>query len=652
MGEMEATRIAAVPFLAPINNAGMELAVDPGLGRRVLYQSFYADAPDRGPALLRLDFERHEYRSFAQPAGRGTWQPRLLADGKVWFGMNGPGQLACFDPAREVFEPVPPHRSSRPIVRLCDVVEGPDARLYLPAGAATMLLAYDREARTYQEIPVDDDGNQQLAGVCATGDGRIGVSNGLQHGLYAVDPQTGNVEIKSPEHLFGRANSLAPIYRCGEEFLMLAGGEEGGVEVCRFAAEDLSFIASFTLRLPVESGRRLCIGPDRTPHLSVDGGSVYRLDLDRETAELAYQVPGVPCRALYFFLDPGRILVATVSQYYGIYDVDSGTLDLHRSEVDNPPVDVHSILADREGTVYCSSVLGMCLSRVEPETGKAEILGLASDGSGEIYGSVQAGEGRIYSIAYTHALLAVYDPEKQWKPGRDKSSNPRNLGPLGEDQYRPVTGILRGPLDRLYAGTMPAYGSRGGALTVIDPETDTWKVYRNLVPDHSVTGLALGAEFVYVGTSVEADGYIAPAAGDACFLIFCPREERVLLSRAIEGAHAVTAMGHAAGKVFFWVVDHEPGVPRLFAYEKGGIRPAAVGIDLLGIAPRPMTLAQDGRLLFAAQGEDGLSCIGAIHPREESVEVIWSSERSENVVLAQGTTELFFARGHELWKLV
>ena len=44
---------------------------------------------------------------------------------------------------------------------------------------------------------------------------------------------------------------------------------------------------------------------------------------------------------------------------------------------------------------------------------------------------------RLFIGSYTHAVLTVYDPARPWAPGTAPDSNPRDLGTMGEQQYRP-----------------------------------------------------------------------------------------------------------------------------------------------------------------------------------------------------------------------
>ena len=121
---MNASKICDVPFLAPSNSTG-ELIPDPNLGRlcALPVHVLRGAGPSAGSGTHRLRASRVRV---LRPASKavGTWKARLLSDNKIWFGMNGPGQLACFNPITESYEDVPPHSPSTKNSHLTDVVEG------------------------------------------------------------------------------------------------------------------------------------------------------------------------------------------------------------------------------------------------------------------------------------------------------------------------------------------------------------------------------------------------------------------------------------------------------------------------------------------------------------------------------------------------
>ena len=577
-----AARLCDVPFLAPSNSPG-ELVRDPALGRLVLYQSMFAEKSP--PALVRIDFERGIAGSFPQPDGRGSWRVRLLSDGYLWFGMNGPGQLACFDPATDRFLDVPRYSPSSQTSHLTDVVEGSDGRLYMPSYPAGMLVAYDRGSGDFEEFPVAQS-NQQLFAACVTDSGLIGVLNGLQHEVYAVDPRSVEVLHRSPSELAGRPDAYSAFLRYGEQFLTTVGAPGGGLEIARFSAADLTYQGSFTLWPPVDSGRHLFTSHAGQLYLAVDDGHILAVDVERGRCEPAFRIE-VPSRGIYYFLDDRRILFAGHSPYYGVYDTVKRELDLTRAEIDNPPIGVFSILAAGDGSAYCSSHLGVCLTRVEPETGAGDALGLAHNGSGEIYGSAEAG-GRIYSVSYTHAILTVYDPRRPWRPGSGAGANPRNLGSLGRQQYRPVTGIV-------------------------------------------------------------ADGFIEPTAGNARLLVFDLECGVVVDAHEVEGAASIITMGCAGDEVFFWTCDHGGG-HRLFALVIAESRLRELPGDGVGdVVNRPMVRGPHGSLYFCADRrivsvDPAEGSVTARWPAD-------GSRLPEVAYLAPCPRGILFSQGHELWQL-
>jgi streptogramin lyase len=603
----------------------------------------FSGLKDQPPALVRNDFEKGRQTSYKQPVGRGSWQIRMLSDSKLWFGMNGPGQLACFNPVSEEFEDVPEYAPTSPVSHLTDVVEGPDNRLYMPSYPAGNLVSFDRQSGEYREFPVAEK-NHQLYTACVTDGGQIGILNGLQHGVFRFDPETELISGRSPSHLLGRPNAYSKFTRCGDCFLVTVGSPDNGIEICCFSVDDLTFLKSFVVSPPVTSGANIVLNHNGEPFLTVDQGRIYHLDLERESYEPAYELPYVPSRGICYFLDTQRILFAGHSQYYGTYETASGEFDLRRTEIENPPVGIFSILPSSSGDLYSSAALGLTLTRTSMPEGHSEILGLTYNGSGEIYGSAEA-EGRIYSVSYTHAVLTVYDPALPWQPGEGKGSNPRNLGSLGHDQYRPVTGIINGPADLLYVGTLPRYGAKGGALTVVDPRENNHRSYRHLVQDHSVFGLTVDDSYVYVGTSVIADGYIQPAEGDGCLIVFDPSMGRSVSCREVSGAKSITTMGCAGGKVFFWTDDHDGGT-RCFIYEtdRDVIRIFDPDLGEGRTHNRPMVTDESGNLYFVHQNR-----IVKLDPLEESCEVLHTA--ASTPIISCRESHLYFSQDNELWRI-
>ena len=192
---------------------------------------------------------------------------------------------------------------------------------------------------------------------------------------------------------------------------------------------------------------------------------------------------------------------------------------------------------------------------------------------------------------------------------------------------------------------MPEYGARGGALTVVDPTDNSQRSYRHLVPDHSILGLTVGPEHVYLGTSIIADGYIRPSEGNACFLIFDPERETVLFDQEIEGARSLITMGCSADRVYFWTDDHAGG-NRFFVCRLADSAFHTLDHSLTGGRPhnRPMVTGADGNLYFTHGNR-----IVRLDPRTEELAIAHTADSRETPILAASDNGILFSRRHELW---
>ena len=121
-----------------------------------------------------------------------------------------------------------------------------------------------------------------------------------------------------------------------------------------------------------------------------------------------------------------------------------------------------------DGKIYGSSMLPLRLFVYDPKDDHLTNLGKAAYADGEIY-SMGVLDGKLYLCSYPGARLSIYDPKKPLRFGSKEDDNPRDLGPLGEEQDRPRA-MITGPHGKVYIGSYPDYGHFGGAISVYDPK--------------------------------------------------------------------------------------------------------------------------------------------------------------------------------------
>jgi len=94
--------------------------------------------------------------------------------------------------------------------------------------------------------------------------------------------------------------------------------------------------------------------------------------------------------------------------------------------------------------------------------------------------------GRAYVGIYVNSILSVYDPDRPFAFGE----NPRELIELGPRyaQTRPRAAVTDGRF--VFISSDSAYNHLGGALAVIDPQTEQIDVYHHLIRDQNLPTLA------------------------------------------------------------------------------------------------------------------------------------------------------------------
>ncbi|MBZ2199553.1 hypothetical protein [Occultella gossypii] len=164
------------------------------------------------------------------------------------------------------------------------------------------------------------------------------------------------------------------------------------------------------------------------------------------------------------------------------------------SEVLGAPLTAHTVTSGPDDQIYVSTYLGPgTISRYDPATEQITQL----NGPGQADSWLTYGD-EVLVGSYPNAIVHRGDPAQPW----DWGTNPAHAFQLiGDAQDRVISMATDGALVAL--GTVSDYGVRGGALTITDMN-GTIDVYRDPVPNQSVTSVAFGADgLVYAGTSIR-----------------------------------------------------------------------------------------------------------------------------------------------------
>lgn len=127
------------------------------------------------------------------------------------------------------------------------------------------------------------------------------------------------------------------------------------------------------------------------------------------------------------------------------------------------------------------------------------------------------GEAKAGVTAGNTAYVAVY-PAGTVDSVDLTTGTVRNLTTLGHSQIRPRDMARADGL--LFVGTQPDYGLLGGALSIVDERTGVTEVYRNIVPDQSISAVAAADGVVYLGSEIAGGLGSVPKAKEAVLSFF------------------------------------------------------------------------------------------------------------------------------------
>jgi streptogramin lyase len=299
--------------------------------------------------------------------------------------------------------------------------------------------------------------------------------------------------------------------------------------------------------------------------------------------------------------------------------------------------------AGPDGRIYGSSMLPLRLFSYDPQKNSLSNLGKASHANGEIY-SMGFLDGKLYLSSYPESRLSIYDPKRPLRFGDGEEANPRDLGPMGGEQYRPRA-MITGPHGRVYIGSYPDYGLLGGAISVYDPEKNEKRVYRHIVQDQSITSLAyIGKlDLIAAGSSVRGGTGTHAVEKEAKLILWDPKEEKKIFEIIpVPEAKTILSLATTADGIVYGITSNE----KVFVFdpEKRNVKKTFV---LEFKEPREISLQAglDGRLYGLAE-----EAIFAIDPENDRISLLVKPSTPIDSGMALLGRKIYYGSGANLWE--
>ncbi len=403
------------------------------------------------------------------------------SDGRVCVGSTS-GEVMVWDPPTDTWQPLgpplfpPPTHGINHVRALCEGREG-----WLYAGNCTGQRArihlHTGQVETLPAIP--EEGNWYVSAAAALPDGRIAFGLGHCARLFVYDPVQGrDVGQWLPPGwiedgfclnlLMGERVLYATHFPSGRRAAFdAASGQLLGQPPWppAYAGQTWSkWVHSSGYGSPID----FYLLPGSDTALTCDGAQIHSFD-PHQPGQAASQ----PVAA---FTPPASLALELrweVSTDCRVLEYDAVRLQVRRAQSPpQPPVErgLFGLGTGPDGKVYGGAFQSTLLFACNPDTEAWEVLGDHHPGwGGETYSFAARGH-ELICASYTNGALVAYDPQRPWDCETGRMTNPRLLGFLGQQVYRPYNTCVD-EQGRIWSVGPAGWGSTGGGVAYLDPRT-------------------------------------------------------------------------------------------------------------------------------------------------------------------------------------
>lgn len=472
----------------------------------------------------------------AMPAALGSWAITVAPDHRVYAGSYSAGGFYRYDPGtRELTSLGVPVEGE---TFIWTVATAPDGAIWGGTSHGGHVFRHDPGTGQTTDLGTPVPGERYVRDLGIGADGTVYAGIGSTTMQVAVLAPDGTVrELIDPPAGLGNAGYAYDVDVAGRFLVVHFNNSAGERHLAAYDLDARSWgeVVTDVTSLSVGGGR---IGND--VHVVRRGELVrYRLTTGAITPTGFKDFGTGGIRTLGWARVPGRpgkTLIGSVSTgKLWHYHPKSGEGQFIDGTLTDQPVAIRSLAAGPDGLVYAGGFFTGGLASYDPETGDTT----GYRGIGQIEGMI-AHAGLMYFGVYPGAEIHEYDPGRAWEPG----TNPRRVLRLAEqEQERPFAWTSAG--EQVAFGTVPTQGAVGGVLGFHHPGTGEQTVIRDVIPGHSIIGLAYRDGVVYGATSVWG-GANEPGGDVAVVFAFDVAGQQVLWQTApVEGDLALGSIAFA-----------------------------------------------------------------------------------------------------------
>lgn len=468
-------------------------------GRNVLYTT-----ASTTPAVFNvIDVKNNELLRYFELKGVAqSWRHIIAPDGTVYIGAitsSNTGELWSYSPVTKTVQKLTGIGSEKSV---WSMTTDPAGNVYIGTYDNGKLYKYNPQTKELKDYGTVVAGRNYIRSM-AYYDGYIYAGMGLPFDVVKVNVETGAKEVISAEvpGILGVAHEkmeFAYDMAVVDKYLFVKVSGEVGLRLVYYNLEEQKWenksigvdpvsqrgVMSYN-QIPVADGKAYV--PAHGGILEVD---LTTLDTRNTGISFGTSLRGAAWvdMGIPEFTPDRTIVTIQANGKLSALDVKKGIRkDLPGVVAKGGPIPIHNMERGTDGRLYMTAYPGGVGGVFDPKTnestnflvGQAE--GIVSAGN-KVYYGVYPG-GHIYEVDISGG----------------KMTEPKELFQIGSGQDRPYK--MEYADGKLIIGTIPDYGELGGALTIYDLASGEKQVYRNIIQDHSIVGLAYKDGKIYGSTT-------------------------------------------------------------------------------------------------------------------------------------------------------
>jgi WD40 repeat protein len=506
-------------LLSPIQSSSTIAIYDSVIGQEgganVLYTTLSGD-----PAVFFvIDLDNYTVvRSLPMPGGaKDIWTHVVDPDGNVYIASTN-GKLFRYEPGAEEIEDLGVIIPGEGTIYGLNADE--NGNIYGGTYPNGRVWKYNPQTDQFTDYGTVHAGHAYVRSL-AYYNGKLYAGLGTQGRLYEIDAATGDkTEIPLPP-VAGVTNGDYPfVYQLD----VISDGSGKDYLFAHLSGNGISTLIVYDLtggewrdeQFPDFHGNRTYGIGDGKAYFKLNGNGGHKLvEIDLATFQTTvtdmvqdFSLKGGGIAELNDPAFPGKTLVnIRFDGKVGFFNLATGTYTEKPAIVQGQPIPVHNIEKGPDGKFYMSGYPGGSAAIYDPATGANTVIPM---GQAESIGFVG---NYAYFNVYPHAEIYRVDIT-------NPTAGSTKVFTIGEEQDRPYISLTVG--STLYLGTIPDYGKLGGALVVHDTTSNpaSFEVYRNVVQDQSIVGLAYKDGKIYGSTTIVGGLNATPTATAAKIFVW------------------------------------------------------------------------------------------------------------------------------------